>query len=204
VGGCRDTSTLLRYQQPDQATMRKVADFERPAEQSLTSDQAVNNSRTYSQTPANRQSATAAKQPPRFQLPLLGSNQDSPDPESGVLPVTPRGRKTFGCHGAEGSRTPDLCSAIAALSQLSYSPGKGRKLAAGATWVNAIDRLEADGWAAPWPFPARFRYTAMSPRESDAGLVALFCKIRNAPRCESPTGKSRKEISQCRKLSVGH
>src|SRR5688500_446299 len=26
-----------------------------------------------------------------IQLPLLGSNQDSPDPESGVLPVTPRG-----------------------------------------------------------------------------------------------------------------
>lgn len=26
-----------------------------------------------------------------FRLPLLGSNQDSPDPESGVLPVTPRG-----------------------------------------------------------------------------------------------------------------
>ena len=26
-----------------------------------------------------------------FELPLLGSNQDSPDPESGVLPVTPRG-----------------------------------------------------------------------------------------------------------------
>ena len=25
------------------------------------------------------------------ELPLLGSNQDSPDPESGVLPVTPRG-----------------------------------------------------------------------------------------------------------------
>jgi hypothetical protein len=28
---------------------------------------------------------------PGFILPLLGSNQDSPDPESGVLPVTPRG-----------------------------------------------------------------------------------------------------------------
>src|SRR5204863_4621970 len=27
----------------------------------------------------------------RASLPLLGSNQDSPDPESGVLPVTPRG-----------------------------------------------------------------------------------------------------------------
>ena len=28
-------------------------------------------------------------------LPLLGSNQDSPDPESGVLPVTPRGIATL-------------------------------------------------------------------------------------------------------------
>jgi hypothetical protein len=27
--------------------------------------------------------------------------------------------------GAEGNRTPDLCSAIAALSHLSYSPGPG-------------------------------------------------------------------------------
>jgi hypothetical protein len=26
--------------------------------------------------------------------------------------------------GAEGIRTPDLCSAIAALSHLSYSPGR--------------------------------------------------------------------------------
>ena len=32
--------------------------------------------------PLSRQSAVAAKQPPRFELPLLGSNQDSPDPES--------------------------------------------------------------------------------------------------------------------------
>ena len=29
-------------------------------------------------------------------------------------------------HGAEGDRTPDLCSAIAALSQLSYSPATMR------------------------------------------------------------------------------
>ena len=54
----------------------------------------------------------------RFELPLLGSNQDSPDPESGVLPITPRGKE----HGAEGARTPDLLGAIQALSQLSYSP----------------------------------------------------------------------------------
>jgi hypothetical protein len=33
-------------------------------------------------------------------------------------------------HGAEGDRTPDLCSAIAALSQLSYSPTKDRKATA--------------------------------------------------------------------------
>ena len=30
--------------------------------------------------------------------------------------------------GAEGDRTPDLCNANAALSQLSYSPGKAPKL----------------------------------------------------------------------------
>ena len=30
-----------------------------------------------------------------------------------------------GTGGAEGSRTPDLCSAIAALSQLSYGPAPG-------------------------------------------------------------------------------
>src|SRR6266566_478217 len=29
--------------------------------------------------------------------------------------------------GAEGDRTPDLCSAIAALSQLSYSPARTRR-----------------------------------------------------------------------------
>ena len=36
---------------------------------------------------------TSKKRLPRSRepLPLLGSNQDSPDPESGVLPVTPRG-----------------------------------------------------------------------------------------------------------------
>ncbi len=31
---------------------------------------------------------------PSGELPLLGSNQDSPDPESGVLPITPRGNET--------------------------------------------------------------------------------------------------------------
>src|SRR5205807_9191027 len=40
----------------------------------------------------NGRSATPLIVISRFELPLLGSNQDSPDPESGVLPVTPRGR----------------------------------------------------------------------------------------------------------------
>ena len=41
------------------------------------------------------------------------------------LYVLPNGGGHIDClnaSGAEGDRTPDLCSAIAALSQLSYSP----------------------------------------------------------------------------------
>ena len=46
--------------------------------------------------------------------------------------------------GAEGNRTPDLCSAIAALSQLSYSPvSKGRKIRNG---PGAGKRLKAGEW----------------------------------------------------------
>ena len=51
VGGWLDTSTLLRYQQPDARTMRAVVEFERPAEQSPTPDQAVSNSHSCSLTP---------------------------------------------------------------------------------------------------------------------------------------------------------
>ena len=42
---------------------------------------------------SSRQAAPQRKRPVQLHrpLPLLGSNQDSPDPESGVLPVTPRG-----------------------------------------------------------------------------------------------------------------
>jgi hypothetical protein len=49
VGGWRDTSTLLRHQQPDEVTMRRVAEFERPPEP--PPDQAVSNSHSYSHTP---------------------------------------------------------------------------------------------------------------------------------------------------------
>src|SRR5690606_39626419 len=46
-----------------------------------------------------------------LKLPLLGSNQDSPDPESGVLPVTPRGTVRTG-----------QISRCAALTQLPEPP----------------------------------------------------------------------------------
>src|SRR6059036_2696717 len=74
--------------------------------------------------PKKTRSATRFIRASRFELPLLGSNQDSPDPESGVLPVTPRGSD----YGAEGARTPDLLGAIQALSQLSYSPARARNI----------------------------------------------------------------------------
>lgn len=47
----RDTSTLLRYQQPDPRTMRAVVEFEQPPERGPTPDQAVSNSLSYSLTP---------------------------------------------------------------------------------------------------------------------------------------------------------
>ena len=44
-----------------------------------------------------------------LELPLLGSNQDSPDPESGVLPITPRGTGTTDCAASPfGPSTPKL------------------------------------------------------------------------------------------------
>src|SRR5205809_4207141 len=61
--------------------------------------------------------------------------QDSPDPESGVLPITPRGT-----NGAEGARTPDLLGAIQALSQLSYSPARDFKLNSQGGWFKHISR----------------------------------------------------------------
>ena len=51
--------------------------------------------------PKNRRSATRLIVASRFELPLLGSNQDSPDPESGVLPVTPRGKTASGFDGRQ-------------------------------------------------------------------------------------------------------
>src|ERR1019366_7728400 len=52
--------------------------------------------------------------------------------------VTPGGKKqpapdTVAGHGAEGDRTPDLCIANAALSQLSYSPGRAANIGPNAT-----------------------------------------------------------------------
>ena len=66
-----------------------------------------------------------------FPLPLQGSNLDFPDPESGVLPVTPRGSSArsplqgLSLHGQEkagdGARTRDPQLGKLMLYQLSYS-----------------------------------------------------------------------------------
>src|SRR5438093_10086862 len=59
--------------------------------------------------PKNTRSATRLIIASRFELPLLGSNQDSPDPESGVLPVTPRGTgSTTYTAGSFGLWKPEL------------------------------------------------------------------------------------------------
>jgi integrase len=51
VGGWKDTSTLLRYQQPDEATMRHVAEFQKPSKPRPDAEQAISNSLSYSLTP---------------------------------------------------------------------------------------------------------------------------------------------------------
>src|SRR5213593_4009078 len=51
--------------------------------------------------PKKTRSATRLIVASRFELPLLGSNQDSPDPESGVLPITPRGSVYMELRGLE-------------------------------------------------------------------------------------------------------
>lgn len=55
-----------------------------------------------------------------FKLPLQGSNLDSPDPESGVLPVTPRGSWTF--RRAEGVRENTRTPTRRATPQLRMMP----------------------------------------------------------------------------------
>ena len=51
AGDWRDTSTLLRYQQRDDRTMRAVVEFARSPEPAPAPEQAVSNSLSYSLTP---------------------------------------------------------------------------------------------------------------------------------------------------------
>ena len=57
--------------------------------------------------------------------------------------------------GAEGIRTPDLCSAIAALSHLSYSPGQGAGLVGPAP--SPVNRRARSAGAVRLPPPCRRR-----------------------------------------------
>ncbi len=79
-------------------------------------------------TICGRDSAEGASPRPRAAGPSLGSENprlSAPTPESSS--------------GAEGIRTPGLCSAIAALSQLSYSPVSVIRRAA--TWARQDSNL---------------------------------------------------------------
>src|SRR5256885_11851323 len=59
----------------------------------------------------------------------------------GQLPVLATSMPiSYDIDGAEGDRTPDLCSAIAALSQLSYSPASA--LARGVLALSAQSRCQ--------------------------------------------------------------
>ena len=144
--GCRSGTRVECYQQPDDVTLRAVVEFLPPQLgagplKRATRGKATKVSRTLTHTCCKYGEARQRLSRCRASLPLLGSNQDSPDPESGVLPVTPRGSAALDCHGAEGDRTPDLCSAIAALSQLSYSPKmvpRGGNLVSGRGPVNEL------------------------------------------------------------------
>ena len=56
--------------------------------------------------------------------------------------------------GAEGNRTPDLCSAIAALSHLSYSPASFPGMPGGAAFSGSNPPLQL---GAPARLPAKSR-----------------------------------------------
>ncbi len=52
AGGWRDTSTLLRYQQPDEATLRAVVEFERPRRGGIGRKSASPYTRSHTHTPS--------------------------------------------------------------------------------------------------------------------------------------------------------
>src|SRR4051812_3221076 len=73
----------------------------------------------------------------------------------GTLRPTDRRRATLSFQkssGAEGDRTPDLCSAIAALSQLSYSPATNATDCPRTSRADPSHRIKAKAprvWAGP-------------------------------------------------------
>ena len=84
------------------------------------------------------------------------------------LLITPiRHKMRISLHGAEGDRTPDLCSAIAALSQLSYSPATMR------------DRHNSPNGRAT--YPSHTGHNIKAPLK-DTGLSIHLKILENAPK----------------------
>jgi hypothetical protein len=73
---------MERSEQPDSETLRAVADFARPTVGPPPgSRHARRDHKNYSHTAGNGKAPLQVILRWRLQLPLLGSNQDSPDPE---------------------------------------------------------------------------------------------------------------------------
>ncbi len=94
----------------------------------------------------------------------------------------PRNLKVAG--GVEGNRTPDLCSAIAALSHLSYDPGRGWYYGSGGG-LSIWDRTVV--WRAMRP-PARHPTRGT---EKACGQAAASLNPRNVLPVHSCPGSPR-------------
>src|SRR4030095_5177469 len=79
-----------------------------------------------------------------------------------------------GAGGAEGNRTPDLCSAIAALSHLSYSPAPRILVVSGC----AGNPNQDPHFLSRTRFPPPFNFSVVRRRSGSwqaAPLASVFC-----------------------------
>jgi hypothetical protein len=82
AGGWKDVTTLINcYQQPDEDTLRSMVEFTPPAPALRSRKARAGGHKHYSHTPHIGEARQRLSRC-RASLPLLGSNQDSPDPES--------------------------------------------------------------------------------------------------------------------------
>jgi hypothetical protein len=90
-----------------------------------------------------------------------------------------RGRPAKACGGAEGNRTPDLCSAIAALSHLSYGPRRLQACKLRGFCLSSKASVSAERGSSPrGPCPGaarRLHLRTVPGRESGRANEAIRC-----------------------------